>query len=283
MKAPAFKKIVIVGLGLMGGSLAAAIRKNSPKTKVIGVARRRKTLDLALRNKWIHQGFLSVSEALEQADLVVICTPVDLTKRILKEVDRFSKRSVLVTDIGSVKSPICRFAKSKKWKSVRFVGAHPMVGSHEKGIEAARANLYGAGLTILTGTKNQPGFQKISTFWKAFSGKVIVMSPEQHDEKIAEISHLPHLISVCLAQTPSNSAYAVAGTGFRDTSRLAQGDASVSAPIFLENKMAVLKAVRSFYSNLNHFESALKSKDSKKLTKILKQVAVRRRALSPLK
>ena len=176
-----------------------------------------------------------------------------------------------------------KIRQKKKWKHIQFTGAHPMVGSHEKGIEAAHANLYGRGITIITGTKNQPGFQKVSAFWKALSGKVMVMSPQQHDEKISEISHLPHLISVCLAETPSGAAYAVAGTGFRDTTRLAQGDASVWAPIFFQNKKAVLASIRSFYNNLSHFETVLKSKNSSKLIQLLKRASIRRRALSPLK
>ncbi len=267
----------------MGGSLAAAIKKKFPYAKITGVARRKATLDFARRKKWIHEGFLSVREALTDVDLVVICTPVDLTKKILQEVDRYASKEILVTDIGSVKAPVSIFAKKKKWKHVRFIGAHPMVGSHEKGIESARADLYSKGITILTGTQNQTGFKKVSEFWRSLSNKVLVMSPVQHDEKVAEISHLPHLLSVCLAETPADASYAIAGTGFRDTSRLAQGDASVWTPIFLQNKKAVLAALRSFHSNLDHFEKALKSQSPAKLNKILKQASSRRRALSPLK
>jgi len=284
LKSPAFKKIVIIGLGLMGGSLAAAIRKKLPSCEVVGVARRDQTLKTAQRKKWIHAGFLDVNlnQALVDADLVVVCTPVDLIPYYLKEIDRLAVRSVVVTDIGSVQASDKDYLKAthkKKWNFVRFIGAHPMVGSHERGIEAARPNLYENGLTLITGKKNKAGFDTVYFFWKKISRDVRVLPPSEHNALVAQISHLSHLLSVCLAQTPTAEAYAIAGAGFKDTTRLAEGDASVWAPIFQQNKGEVLKAIRSFNSNLNQFESALKSKNPAHLVKLLKQAAVRRAGL----
>ena len=279
MKAPAFKKIVIVGLGLMGGSLAAAVRKKFPQSQVVGVARRKKTIHLALRKKWIHKGFLSIKESLGNADLVVICTPVDSTQSVLSEIERFATQSVLVTDAGSVKESLCLFAEKKKWKSVRFVGAHPMVGSHEQGIEHARADLYDEGLTIVTARRSQKGFNAVFAFWKALSKQVRVMSPAEHDDRVAQISHLPHLISVCLMQTPDAGALAIAAAGFRDTTRLAAGPETVWAPIFSQNRKALSKAIKLFKQNLEQFESNLKLARLQEISQSLEKAAFRRRQI----
>ncbi len=284
MNPPAFKKIVIIGLGLMGGSLAAAIRKKFPSCEVVGVARRDLTLKTALRKKWIHAGFLDaqLKSALDRADLVVLCTPVDLIPRYLKEIDRLVARPVVVTDIGSVQASDADYLKAthkKKWNFVQFTGAHPMVGSHERGIEAARPNLYENGLTLITGKKSKAGFDTVCFFWKKISREVRVLPPSEHNALVAQISHLSHLLSVCLAQTPTAEAYAIAGAGFKDTTRLAEGDASVWAPIFQQNKREVLKAVRSFNSNLDQFEAALKSKNPARLVNLLKRAASRRSTL----
>ena len=109
---PALKKIVIVGLGLMGGSLAAAVRKKFPRAHVVGVARRAKTLQFAKKKKWIHEGSLSLRSVLTDADLVVICVPVDLTEKMLTEINRLAKKPVLVTDVGSVKAPIEKIGRA---------------------------------------------------------------------------------------------------------------------------------------------------------------------------
>jgi len=279
-----FKKIVIIGLGLMGGSLAAATRKNFPSCEVVGVARREQTLKIAQRKKWIHVGFLDdrLDQALKGADLVVICTPVDLIPHYLVQIDQLASCPVVVTDIGSVQASSAdylRVTHKKKWRQISFIGAHPMVGSHERGINAAKPDLYKNGLTLITGEKKQSGFSAVHYFWKKTSRQIQVMSPLRHNALVAQISHLSHLLSVCLAQTPVADAYAIAGAGFRDTTRLAEGDASVWAPIFQQNKAEVLKAIRSFNSNLNQFEAALKSNKPARLVKLLKQAATRRSAL----
>ena len=268
----------------MGGSLAAAARKKFPSCQVVGVARRAETLKAAQRKKWIHARFLDVNlnQALDKSDLVVLCTPVDLIPRYLKEIDRLAVQPVVVTDIGSVQASDADYLKvtrKKKWNFVRFTGAHPMVGSHERGIEAARPNLYENGLTLITGKKNKTGFDTVCFFWKKISREVKVLPPSEHNALVAQISHLSHLLSVCLAQTPTADAYAIAGAGFKDTTRLAEGDASVWAPIFQQNKAEVLKAIRAFNSNLAQFESALKSKNPARLIKLLKQAAERRATL----
>lgn len=267
----------------MGGSLAAAIRKKFPKAHIVGVARRRTTLDFARRKKWIHEGFLDLRPAVQDADLVVICTPIDLTQNILKQIDQYASRKVLVTDVGSVKTPICKFAEKRKWKHVRFVGAHPMVGSHEQGIEAARSDLYDLGLTIITAAQNQNGFTEVKKFWSKIGKKTLVIDSVKHDLWVAEISHLPHLLATCLMLTASRTSLQIASSGFRDMTRLAEGPSSVWQPILSENKKAALRALQSFKSNLKQLEASLKSSKPQKIASFLSQAARQRQALFPSK
>lgn len=274
-----FKKIVVVGLGLMGGSLAASVRKNFPSTKVVGVARRKETLDFASKKKWIHEGCFSLSAALRGADLVVICTPVDLTKDFLKEIDQCAAQEVLVTDVGSVKFPICSFAKKNKWKKLCFVGAHPMVGSHEQGIEFARADLYDSGLTIVTPSGNKKADKKVLNFWSKISDRVVALNSKQHDRAVAEVSHLPHLLSVCLMASASPDAIHISGSGFRDMTRLAAGPASIWNGIFLHNAPATLQALHGLEKQISQFKRILKSSDSSKLISLLDRQSKRRKLI----
>ena len=135
------KKIAIVGLGLMGGSLAAVCRKKFPKSRVVGITRRRSAIRGAIRKKWIHEGSTDLKRGIADADLIVLCTPIDTLPGLLEKVDRAAKPGAVVTDVGSFKSNIVRQIRKKNWKRIRFISAHPMMGSHEKGFSAARTNL----------------------------------------------------------------------------------------------------------------------------------------------
>lgn len=270
MKKTMIKKIVVVGLGLMGGSLAAALRKKFPKTKVVGVARRAAVIAFARKKKWIEAGGSSLKDMLRGADLVVLCLPVDLLPKALNKIEKEAEASVLVTDVGSVKAPLERFVAKKKWKRVRFVGAHPMVGSHEKGIRAARSNLYDQGLTVITPSHDQAAFRAVKAFWEKVSRKVVCLDAKEHDRRVALVSHLPHLLSVCLLGAVGfDKARDISSTGFRDMTRLAKGDPSIWAPIFIQNREAVLEAIELFQSNLMQFRSSLIKISEKRLAKIL--------------
>lgn len=262
MKNPQFKKIVIIGLGLMGGSLAAAVRKKFPKAQVVAVTRNKQAARQALKKKWIH-AHESFTEAIQDAGLIVICTPVDLTRRILKDIEQTATSSVLVTDVGSVKKTICSYVAEHKWERVQFVGAHPMVGSHKRGMDAAREDLYSEGLVIVTPSRSKSATKSVKKFWAQVCRKVVILSAKEHDQGVAQISHLPHLLSVCLNLTVDQKSRLIASTGFEDMTRLARGDVSVWAPIFLENKEELIKASRSFAKQLDQFITLLTSGSDK--------------------
>lgn len=273
------KVIAIVGLGLMGGSLAAACRKKYPGARVIGVTRNRKALRLALKKRWIHEGYRQLSAAVKNADLVVLCTPVDTFPKLLSEIDRFSKPGCMVTDVGSVKANIRRQIQKTSWKRITFVSAHPMMGSHEWGFQAARADLYDRGYTfvIRSHAVSQTKFQGVCNFWKRMTPRILPVSLQEHDRIVGLVSHLPHLLAVCLMLSVPEKYLKFSASGFRDMTRIAASHPSIWLPIFRFNKKELLRAIRVFNGQLGTFLRAEKAKGPKNL-KILLTRALKKRA-----
>jgi len=276
-----FKKIVIIGMGLMGGSLAAACRKKFPKTRIVGVTRNPGALALALKRKWIHEGTRDVLAGARDADCVVICTPVDSYLLQLEKLDRVVADRALVTDVGSVKKAIHDLVNARTWKKISFVGAHPMVGSHERGIDFASPGLYGEGMVILTrdSKTDRRSFQKAKYFWGRLSKKTVVLDPRTHDKLIAEISHLPHALAASLARSVSTRSLSLAAAGFRDTTRVAASDISVWRPIFQLNRRQLFSAMTRFEKELKHFKAVLRSDDPVALGRYLSRAQRIRQSL----
>ncbi len=275
------KTITIVGLGLMGGSLAAACRRKFRKAHIIGVSRNPKSLQWALKKKWIHKGTSSLAEGIANAELVVLCSPVDTFGPILVAMDKMAAHGTLVTDVGSVKQEILKFAGKQQLKRIQFVGAHPMVGSHKQGIQAADPFLYDEGMTFVIrdkGTSAQ-SFLRAEHFWKKISHHTIKVSAVEHDEIVSEISHLPHAIAVCLMQTVRKEYLPFAGSGFRDVTRVALGDALIWEPILLANQSKVRRALKAFRTKLDALDHFLAKSDKKNLRKYLLEAARKRKQI----
>ncbi len=273
-----FKRIAIVGMGLMGGSLAAACRKQFPHARVIGISRNPKALSFARKKKWINEGTRELSEGVQAADFIVLCVPVDQIASYLKQIDAAALPGTLVTDVGSVKGPIVRWAHSRRFKHIRFISSHPMAGSHRRGIEAASPVLYRNSLTLVIpqDKKNHADFLKVKQFWTRLGSKVVSLSADLHDQAVGEISHLPHALAVSLMRAVSASSLPFAASGFRDTTRVSQGDASVWLPIFFSNRKSVLSALKKFERALKEFRAALQAKHPSRLKKILCDAAKKR-------
>lgn len=276
-----FKKIAIIGLGLMGGSLAAACRKKFPKARIVGISRSHEALTLAKRKRWIHEATREVLFGAHGADLVVLCTPVDTYMPYLEAIDKVCAKGALVMDVGSVKVSVLKAVNSRRWKNLSFVGCHPMVGSHKRGIQAVNPVLYQKGLVLLTrDRKTCPGSYKIAKkFWQSFTSKIMELTPEMHDKLVGEASHLPHAIAVCLMHTVPASALKVASTGFRDTTRIASAASSIWQPIFSANRKVMLSTLGRFELELRTFKKILRGRDPRKLAQFLDQARKKREAL----
>jgi len=265
----------------MGGSLAAACRRKFPKARVCGVTRNRQALNFAFRRRWIGEATQHLKIGVHDADAVILCTPVNSFLPYLKEIDRVCKKHALVMDVGSVKSPVLAQVNARKWKNLSFVGCHPMVGSHERGIQAACPCLYDQGLILLTkDPKTCPcSFKQARQFWSRFTKKIVVLTPEAHDRIVGEISHLPHAVAVCLMHAVSAPALKFAATGFRHTTRIAASASSIWQPIFKANQKVVLASLEKLESTIRTFKKHLRASNPQTLIRFLDQAQRRRQAL----
>lgn len=276
-----FKKIAIVGLGLMGGSLAAACRRRFPRARIVGITRDPAALKWAKNKKWIQEGSDDVTQGAMGADAVILCTPVDTFLPILKKIDRVCKKGALVMDVGSVKAPIAAKVDRMRWKNIFFVGCHPMVGSHERGVRAADPSLYDQGLILLMkNSRTRAGsLTQARRFWGRFSQRIIVMSPVLHDHWIGQISHLPHAVAACLVHAVATPSLKFAASGFRDATRIAASAPSLWQPIFRANREVLLAALSRFEKVLGQFRKKLQARDPKGLVRFLEQAQKKRQTL----
>lgn len=269
--------IAIIGLGFMGGSLAAACRRKFPKSRIFGISRNRAALSFARRKGWIHEASRDLGLA-SRAQLVILCTPVDTFPKILSRLEKRARSPLLVTDMGSVKGAVMDFVRHRRWKKVKFVGAHPMAGSHECGFHAARADVYDGAFTFVVRGKgaDPAAHRSVRTFWKKITPRIIELNESDHDRIVSEVSHLPHAVAACLVLSARGSSLRFAASGFRDATRIAQGHPSVWLPIFMANRKAVLRSLSAFEKNLARFRMALKDKNSGKLAQMLAPAAKKR-------
>lgn len=275
-----FREISIVGLGLMGGSLAAACRKKFPSSKVIGISRSRQALTRAKNKKWVHEVSSEVTR-VSQSDLVVLATPVNTFASVISQIAPITKKGLIFTDVGSVKGEVIHWFEERNFPNIEFVGAHPMVGSHERGIEFCRKDLYEGGLVFLTPAKetSPKSTRLVQSFWKKLSKKVVTINAEVHDEIVSQISHLPHAIAMCLMNSVSSQELGFSASGFRDTTRIAQGGGSIWGPIFLANRKALLKSLDQYEKVLEDFRSFLVAGNEKEMNSFIEKARKSRRQL----
>jgi len=262
--------VCIIGLGLMGGSLALAIKRKKLAKKVIGVGHRKITVRKALKKRAINEGFVDAKKGVKTADLVFICTPIRSIIPMLKRIAKHLKPGCIVTDVGSVKGEIVRSAVQILPRRVHFIGGHPMVGSEQAGFDAAFPTLYEKGTYILTPTKktSRRALKTLESFLKRLKGKIIKIAPEKQDKLVAGISHLPLAIAVSLVNTIAGSGLKneylkLASSGFRDTTRVASGSVRLSEDLLLSNKKALLPAIAAFKNRLSILERSIKKRTIK--------------------
>ncbi len=272
----------IVGLGLLGASLGGALKKIFPRSKIIGVSRSRAKIRLAKQKGFITAGTTSLPEAVRSADFVFICTPVDTIPKLISEIDRSAKTGAIVTDVGSTKETLIRWVEKKRFKNICFVGAHPMAGSHLTGLRHANSKLYRSSFVFVTVHRgmNALALAKLTKIWRKLSRKVIQIDASIHDSVAAEISHLPHLVSALLINAATDRALRFAGTGFCDTTRIAQGDPRLWVPIFTENRKNLLRLLAQFRKSILKVENHLRSRDRFSLSQLLKKSAGRRQKIA---
>ncbi|HNV85349.1 MAG TPA: prephenate dehydrogenase/arogenate dehydrogenase family protein [Candidatus Omnitrophota bacterium] len=257
-----FKKVTIVGIGLIGGSLGLALRKKFPGIEVIGLSRSLQKIARAKKKGLIDWGSRDPRKAFSNADLIVIATPVSLIFQWIREAEKWAKPGTVVTDVGSTKGEIVRRAEREKFRNIRFVGSHPMAGSHESGMEFAEKDLFKGSLVFVAKTRqtDSGALKAMIVFWKKICGKVIVLDPVKHDRIVADISHIPHALASLLVQNVPSRSLPFASSGFLDTTRVAQGDPRLWTDIFRTNKTSILRGLSIYRKALDRFAAGLRSR-----------------------
>ena len=272
-----FRKITILGPGLLGASLAMAIKKHGLATQIVIWARTSESRKKCQTQKWCDAVFESPEEAVSDSDLILLCTPVHAILSLLKRVQPALKKDSLVSDVGSTKALICNEAQRIfNDDSVTFIGSHPMAGSEQAGMENACPDLFKNAACILTPQSGTPDtlIQRLSAFWKSLEMHVTTVSPEVHDAIVANISHLPHVLAsvLCNYLSKKESTWqALAGSGLRDTTRIAAGEPTLWKQILEQNRDEVIQAINGFEQQLKAFKTALVENDSTEILSQLKQ------------
>lgn len=262
-----FETIAIVGVGLIGGSIAAAVKTRGVANRVIGVGRTAERLHAAADHGLIDEGQTDISQAAAQADLIVFCTPVDRIAAGVREAMPHCRPGTLITDAGSVKASICGELAAELADGVIFVGSHPLAGSEKQGFEYADAELFNDRICVVTPDSSTPedSTERISRFWQALGMKVLVRTPEEHDRLLAVTSHLPHLLAASLATLLDAENRDFAASGFRDSTRIAASDPALWAAILDANSEATADAVDRLLSVVLEFRESLAHSDRERL------------------
>jgi len=275
-----FDKVAIVGVGLIGGSIALAIKKKHIAKEVVGVFRHKSTLRRSLKAKAIDKGSMSIAEGVKDASLIIIASPVHSIPALVKEAVKRAKVGAIITDVGSTKGWIVREVEKelKGRRAVYFVGSHPMAGSEHTGVEFARQDLLENTPCIVTNTPktNSSALKRIVNFWTLLGAKVQVMSPAAHDNSVSLISHLPHIVAFSLAGSVPKKELVYAAEGFKDTTRVASSDPRLWADIFLTNKKEILRAGRLFEKYYRQILKAVSRGNYSEMVDVLKKAKVKR-------
>jgi len=279
-----WNKISLIGMGLMGGSLALAVRQKQLALQVHACVRRDSSIAEGRKLAIADVITRDLKEAVLGADLVVLCTPLSQMKALAAQMQPHLKPGAVVTDVGSAKSvivqelePIVRAARAC------FIGSHPMAGSEKTGLAAARADLFHNAICLVT-----PGVHAsadaicaVQNFWKAVGGWPIRMTPELHDDLVSRSSHLPHVVAAELANYVLSPAHPreqalVCANGFRDTTRIASGSPEMWRDIALANRKNLGRVLGVFIEDLQEFQLALEREDVKAVEEFFAKAKQRR-------
>lgn len=256
------KKIGIVGLGLIGGSIAKAI-KSRLNYEIVAFNRSEASLIQAYEEGVINQYSTTDMSIFKGCSIVYVCTSVDLIPEYVEKLIPYIDSSCIITDVGSTKGEICK--KMKKFKNIRFIGGHPMAGSEQTGYKAAKEFLYENAYYILTPNENitQEELNEFTEIVRAIGAIPLHVSPQEHDYMVAAVSHVPHIIAAALVNTVESLdskdrlMHSIAAGGFKDITRIASSSPQVWSSICFDNRDEILKVLNAFKAILDNYEKAI--------------------------
>lgn len=259
------RQLSIVGVGLLGGSVAKAARSGGLARRIVGVGRDPERLRPAVDDGTLDTAVTDLQAGVREADVILLAAPVLAIEGLLERVWGAAAHGAVVTDVGSTKRNIVRAAERlAATRPLGFVGSHPLAGSEQAGYRVARADLFRGATVVVTPTeKTELAALKTTTeLWEALGARVTSLDPETHDRTVAAISHLPHLIACALVDGAGRvepGALELAARGFRDTTRIAGGDPDMWTEIFLANRDALTAGIEAFRQALGDLQRVIDS------------------------
>ncbi len=275
---PFFRKITVVGVGLIGGSLGMAIKHHRMSHEVAGISQRHTTLVYALKNKAIDRAYHDIRKAVYNSDLIILATPVNTIINLLKQIGPHLKRGSIVTDVGSTKLTIVDTAEKHLPPHVFFVGSHPLSGSEKQGASFANPNLFEKSLCLLTPTErsNRMAVEKLRQFWARLGAQVKLMTPGEHDRILSFVSHLPHVVAFALIGVIPHQYLEFASTGLKDTTRIASSAPQMWSDICLANSKNIIQALDETVKSLSLYRKLIIARDEQNLMENFKKAKAKR-------
>ena len=272
-----FKKICIIGCGLIGSSIARAIRKQNLSVKIVSSNRSDSVNKKVIELKIVDDSNSDTKKMVEGSDLIIIATPLSSYEDVILKIKDSLKNGSILTDVGSVKENIISLIEKNVPKNVSWISSHPIAGTEESGPEAGFSELFENRWCILTPSKkaNDKDIKLLETFWKKMGSKVDIMDAKQHDYILSITSHMPHLIAYNIVNTTLNvqdkkesDVVKYSAGGLRDFTRIAASNPIMWRDVFIQNKKNTSKMIDQFIKNLEDLKKAIESEDGKKLEQI---------------
>jgi len=273
---PIFQKMLIIGVGLIGGSLALAARAKGLVGQIVGMGRTERSLKRALELGVLDQASTDLKEGLMGTDLVVLATPVGDFEAWAHKLSGYSIKGVIVTDVGSVKGNLVIQLEEILGDQAIFVGGHPIAGSEKSGVEASLVSLFEGTRCIITPTPKTPSeaLGRVQALWEGVGSKVSLIDPFIHDRLLSVVSHLPHMAAYALVNTVMDAEVgeydpvAYAGGGFRDFTRIAASSDEMWRDICFYNREALVEMIEIYQKNMEHLKQTILKGDQEKLMEI---------------
>ena len=268
-----FERMAIVGVGLIGGSLAKAVKEKKLVGEVLGVGRSEERLESARKLGIIDRYSGRMNELLGEADLVVVAGPVGVIVDLVREIIPFLKKGTIITDVGSVKTKIVEEVEAFIPGSLYFVGGHPIAGTENSGFEASFSTLFEGRKCIITpvSTTDSHALERVKELWAQVGSIVACMDSEEHDEVFAAVSHLPHIVAYSMVNSLlkvkgfEKNIFSFSAGGFKDFTRIAASDPVMWKDIALMNKDKLLSAIKLFQEYLEELKEAIEREDGERL------------------
>jgi prephenate dehydrogenase len=277
--------LAIVGVGLLGGSVAKAARRGELARHIVGIGRDAARLEAARADGALDRVTTDLETGVAGADFVLLAAPVLTIEALLERVWRAAQAGATLTDVGSTKAAVVRRAEHLAvGHPLAFVGSHPMAGSEKSGYGVARHDLFQGAIVIVTPTdRTEPrALKAVTGFWEAMGARVSALDPEAHDRAVAAISHLPHAVADALMDAVARTtpeALEFAARGFKDTTRIAASDPDMWADIFVANRAALGGSLAAFRAALDELQRAIESGSRDEIRALLARIKAAREAL----